>query len=312
MNSAGVRARIAEREDIHVIAALTAVMFWATGPILNKTISVGTPSIVLYRTLIGTPLMILSAYRTGGRIDRTLMRNTMVPGILFAFSFMTGFASVKMTSVANATLVTTLQPVLVLFVARRMFGERLRPSQIGWSLVSMVGVLVVVLAAASTSGAHVSGDLMAVLNVCIWSAYFVLAKKRRLAGVHAGSFLAAAFIWASMVIVPFGLVASNDLTAVTGPDWLRLVGMAVGPGLIGHSLMTWSQGRLDVTIASVFGLLSPVISTALAWMILGESLTPVQMVGAGVVIASLMFLVREQRGSSSMPLEPEEIQAPTG
>lgn len=307
MTSAGARSRITERDDIHVIAALTAVMFWAVGPILNKTISVGTPTIVLYRTLIGVPLMTASAYRTGGRLSRQLMRDTMVPGILFALSFMTGFASVKMTSVANATLVTTLQPVLVMFVARRMFGERLRPVQVGYSAVSMAGVLVVVLAAASTSGAHLNGDLMALLNVCIWSTYFVLAKKRRLAGVHAGSFLAAAFIWGAMVIVPFGLLASNDLTAVTGPDWLRLVGMAVGPGLIGHSLMTWSQSHLDVTIASVFGLLSPVISTALAWMILDESLTPVQMLGAGVVVVSLTLLVREQRGSMSVPVEPEEI-----
>lgn len=307
MTTADLRARIAQRDDVHVFAALTAVMFWAVGPILNKTISVSTPTIVLYRSLIGIPLMTASAYRTGGRLTRQLMRDTMVPGILFALSFMTGFASIKMTSVANATLVTTLQPVLVMFAARRMFGERMRPVQVGYSAVSMAGVLVVVLAAASTSGAHVSGDLMALLNVCIWSTYFVLAKKRRLAGVHAGSFLAAAFIWGAVVIVPFGLLASNDLTAVTGPDWLRLVGMAVGPGLIGHSLMTWSQSHLDVTIASVFGLLSPVISTALAWAILGESLTTVQMVGAGVVIFSLTLLVREQTGSMAAPLEPEEI-----
>ena len=307
MSAVGARARISERDDIHVIAALTAVMFWAVGPILNKSISVSTPSIVFYRSLIGVPLMTLSAYRTGGRLSRALMRDSLVPGILFAFSFMTGFAAIKMTSVANATLVTTLQPVLVLFAARRMFGERLCAIQVGYSAVSMVGVLVVVLASASTSGAHLNGDLMAVLNVCIWSTYFILAKKRRLAGVHAGSFLAAAFIWGAVVIVPFGLLTSNDLGAVTSKDWFMLVGMAVGPGLIGHSLMTWSQSHLDVTIASVLGLLSPVISTALAWAILDESLTPMQMLGAGVVIVSLALLVREQRGSTVVPLEPEEI-----
>ena len=307
MNPGGVRERIVGRDDVHVLAALTAVCFWAIGPILNKSISVSTPTIVFYRTLIGVPLMVTAAHRTGGRLTRELMRETFLPGILFALSFMTGFASIKMTSVANATLVTTLQPVIVLFVARRMFGERLRAVQVGYSAVSLAGVLVVVLAAASTSGAHVSGDLMAVLNVCIWSAYFVLAKKRRLAGVHAGSFLAAAFIWGAVVVVPFGLLTSNDLGAVTAADWLMLVGMAVGPGLIGHSLMTWSQSHLDVTVASVFGLLSPVLSTALAWAILDESLTPVQMLGAVVVVVSLGLLVREQRGSLAVPLEPEEV-----
>ena len=307
MTPGGVRARIVGRDDVHVLAALTAVCFWAIGPILNKSISVSTPTIVFYRTLIGVPLMVAAAHRTGGRLTRQLMRDTLVPGVLFALSFMTGFASIKMTSVANATLVTTLQPVIVLFVARRMFGERLRAVQVGYSAVSLAGVMLVVLAAASTSGAHVSGDLMALLNVCIWSAYFLLAKKRRLAGVHAGSFLAAAFIWGAVVVVPFGLLTSNDLGAVTRADWLMLVGMAVGPGLIGHSLMTWSQSHLDVTVASVFGLLSPVLSTALAWAILDEALTPVQMLGALVVVVSLGLLVREQRGSPIAPLEPEEV-----
>ena len=307
MSPRGLGARVAARDDVHVIAALTAVTAWGVGPILNKTLTIDTPTIVFYRSLIGIPLMTFAAYRTGGKLTLALMRGTFVPGILFAFSFMTGFASIKMTSVANATLVTTLQPVLVLFAARRMFGERLRRNQLALSAVSMGGVLVVVLAAASTSGAHLSGDFMAVLNVCIWSAYFVLAKKRRVAGVHAGSFLAAAFIWGAIVIVPFGLIAGRDLGSVTGPDWLRLVGMAVGPGLIGHSLMTWSQSRLDVTIASIFGLLSPVLSTALAWAVLGESLTPMQILGACVVIASLALLVRNQRGSAMVPLEPEEI-----
>jgi len=44
------------------------------------------------------------------------------------------------------------------------------------SVSAFAGVLLVVLAAASTSGAHVSGDLLALSNVCIWTTYFVMAK----------------------------------------------------------------------------------------------------------------------------------------
>ncbi|MEY2767914.1 MAG: hypothetical protein RI912_1577, partial [Actinomycetota bacterium] len=46
---ATLRTRVRGRDDIHVIAAVTAVMAWGVGPILNKSMSVGTPSIVFAR-----------------------------------------------------------------------------------------------------------------------------------------------------------------------------------------------------------------------------------------------------------------------
>jgi probable blue pigment (indigoidine) exporter len=289
---------VRERQDIHILAAAVAVFAWGTGPIMNKVMTVDTPAIVFYRTLLGMPLMVCVAYATGGGLSRDLMRRTAVPGVLFAFSFITGFASVKMTSIANATLITTIQPVLVVFIAPRLFGERLTPRQLGYSFLSLAGVLMVVMAAASSSGAHISGDMMAVANVVLWTAYFVMAKQNRMDGVHSWSFLAAVFVWLAIVVLPFGAVASSDLGQMTTKDWLCAAGMTFGPGLLGHGLMTWSQSHVDVTIASLLGLMSPVVSTALALVFLGEVLTPWQLVGAIVVLASLGLLVANQRGST--------------
>jgi drug/metabolite transporter (DMT)-like permease len=294
-----------QRDDVHVIAAITAVAAWGIGPIFNKAMTVDTPAIVFYRMLIGAPMMLAVAYRTGGALTRDLMRKTALPGILFGLSFLSGFASVKMTSIANATLITTVQPILVLFVAPKLFGERIRARQLMYSAFSMAGVLLVVLAAASTSGAKLSGDLMALLNVVIWTVYFILSKKRRVAGVHSWSYLAAVFLWASFFILPFGVVASNDLGAMESLDWVYVVAMAIGPGLVGHGLMTWAQSHVDVTLASLLGLMSPVISTVAAWFVFGESLTPWQIVGAAVVLSFLALLVGEQKSSAEATIEHE-------
>lgn len=187
--------------------------------------------------------MVYVAYATGGGLSRELLRRTAIPGVLFAMSFITGFASIKMTSIANATLITTIQPVLVVFIAPRLFGERLTPRQLGYSFLSLAGVLMV-------------------------------------------------------VVLPFGALTSNDLGHMTTKDWLCAVGMTLGPGLLGHGLMTWSQSYVDVTIASLLGLMSPVVSTALALVFLGEVLTPWQLLGAVVVLSSLALLVANQRGST--------------
>ena len=289
-------ARIRGRDDIHVIAALTAITAWAIGPLFTKSMSVGTPSIVFYRIIIGTPIMIAMSYRFGDGLSIALLKKAALPGLLFGTSMLAGFAGIRMTSVANATLIGNMQPVLIIFLAPKLFGERLRARQLLFAGTALAGVLTVVLAAASTSGAHLSGDLMSVLNVFIWTAYFLIAKKRRLSGVDGWSFLAAAFCWSCLVVIPFGAIASNDLGQVTPKDLLFVLCMALGPGVIGHGLMTWSQSHLDVTLASILGLLGPVISTTLAWLVFGESLTVLQILGGLVVIGALSLLVKDQRG----------------
>jgi drug/metabolite transporter (DMT)-like permease len=291
---ASVRTSLRQREDIHVLAALTAVTAWGIGPILNKSMTVSSSTIVFYRILIGAPLMTVMAYLNGGRITKELLRKSSVPGLLFGASMIAGFAAFQHTSIANSTLVTTLQPVLVMFVAPKMFGEKLTARKVFYSVTAMSGVLIVVLAAASTSGAHISGDLLAVANVVIWTAYFVMAKVRRLDGVHSWAFLATVFMWAAVVALPFGLVTSNDLTAMTTKDWVLIVTMALIPGVVGHGMMTWSQSHLDVSLASLLGLLSPVISAILAWLILHQTLTPMQLVGGLVVLVSMGLLLRVQ------------------
>lgn len=304
-NSRALAQRVRGRDDIHVLAAITAVSAWGVGPILNKAMSVDTPAIVLYRMVVGVPMMLAMAYATGGGLTRELMKKTALPGLLFSLSFVTGFASIKMTSIANATLITTIQPVLVVFVAPKLFGEKLRARQLVWSAVSMAGVLVVVLAAASTSGARLSGDLMALVNVVLWTVYFLMSKRLRLDGVHSWSYLSAVFVWAAIVIIPFGLIASNDVGAMKTSDWVYVIAMAVGPGVVGHGLMTWAQSHVDVTLASLLGLLSPVLSTVGAWWAFGESLTLWQMVGAVAVLGSLALLVAEQRTAARVAIQHE-------
>jgi hypothetical protein len=294
MSFASARTSLRQREDIHILAALTAVSAWGIGPILNKSMSVSSSTIVFYRILIGAPIMVVMAYLNGGRITKELLRKSSLPGLLFGASMVAGFASIQRTSIANSTLVTTLQPVLIMFVAPRMFGEKLTARKIMYSITAMAGVLIVVLAAASTSGAHFSGDVLAVVNVVIWTAYFVIAKVRRLDGVHSWAFLATVFMWAAVVALPFGAITSNDLGAMTTKDWILITSMAMGPGVVGHGLMTWSQSHLDVSLASLLGLLSPVLSAILAWVILHQSLAPLQLFGGLVVLVSIGLLLRAQ------------------
>jgi drug/metabolite transporter (DMT)-like permease len=99
---------------------------------------------------------------------------------------------------------------------------------------------------------------------------------------------------------------SNDLGAMHVSDWWYIIGMAIGPGVIGHGMMTWAQGHIDVSLASLLGLISPVISSLLAWVVFEQGLTLFQLAGGVIVLASLAALVRIQGRMSAETLVVHE------
>ena len=77
--------------------------------------------------------------------------------------------------------------------------------------------------------------------------------------------------------------------------------MAVGPGWVGHGLISWASLHLPVTTTSLLTLGSPVVSVLGAWLIYDQQLGLVQVFGALLVIAGLAGTVWDRRSSVLTP-----------
>jgi drug/metabolite transporter (DMT)-like permease len=296
-----------ERHDLALGVGALAVVAWGFGPLIVRAVGVSTPTVVFWRLWLAQPVMIGAAYLTRGRLSWVLLRDSLVPGVLFGLSIMTGFASFKNTSLANATLIGALQPAVLLLLAPSIFGSRSSRRQRVLTAVAFVGIAVLVLAAGANSGARWQGDVYALVNLVIWTAYFIRVKLLRDRGVHAPSLLAAVFLIAACTVTPWALLASDDLMSVSVRGYGWIVVMVLGPGLIGHGSMTWAQRHLDITVASMLTLLSPVLSTMLAWMIYDEQLNALQLVGAAVVVGALAGIMAEFRESAPEPVDQVSV-----
>ncbi len=292
---AGVRQMASHRRSqLPITAAAIAIVVWSVGPLLVRGMGTSYPTVVFFRLLTAAPVMLLMSHLTGGRVSVALMRRSFLPSVLFTLTITTSFASFTYTSIANATLIGALTPAVVLLVSGRVAGEHHTRLQVVCALVGFGGIAVVVMGSGAGSGASMKGDVFALVNLFLWSIYLFQVKRVRGEGVHAGAYVATVFLWSLILCTPWVLVVSHDLGAVHGTDWLLLVGMVVGPGVLGHGLMTWAQREVDVNVVALLGLASPVLSTILAWWVFDQRLNPVQTLGATVVFASLVVLLREQ------------------
>jgi drug/metabolite transporter (DMT)-like permease len=280
---------VARRRSLPIIAVVAAVVSWGVGPIFVSSISLSLPTIVFWRQVIWLPVLFLLAHVLGDGFTRHHLAVSWKPGVFFACSTALGFGSFQETTIANATLIGSLTPAVLLFLAPRILGEKVTAQRVVYSLVSFVGVIAVVIGAESGGSSEhgLLGDAMALGNMAMWTIYFIAAKRARDEGVNTWSFLTGICLTNVLLAIPWALATSDDLMDVQPRDWLLLVLMMLIPGTMGHYLMTWAQRYLDTTVSSLITLGGPVMSTGLAFVFLGQGVALAQMLGGVVVLLGL-------------------------
>ncbi len=283
------------QRSVALAACCLAVTVWGIGPLVVHEISADAPALLFWRLLLAQPVMLGLAVASERRLPFRQMLAIWPAGVLFSFSTLAGFTAFRTTSIATATLIQALTPLVVMVVAPRLFGERVSGRMVALGAVALSGISLVVLAARSGGEESLHGDLMAVISLALFAAYFMYAKRARDRGVATATFLGGVFMVAVVVMTPVSLTMSDDVLALTAKDWILITGLVVGPGVVGHGLMTWSQRDLSMTTASLLTLASPVVSTVGAWLIDHQKLAPLQVVGIFVVLGALAGIVWSRR-----------------
>ena len=289
---------------VPVLAVFIAVFAWGIGPLLFLAPSISINSVLFYRVLFWPPLLYLIVRRNGAKLNDKLFRSVLVPGILFGVSTIFGFTAITTTSVANATIIGNISTAMVLFVAPRFLNEKISKAQVVLAFTSFAGVATIVIGAGNTGGSSLFGDALALVNALTWTAYFISSKRRRVDGVDTWQFLFGVSVIQVFIVVPYALLTSNDILQITWRDLGFLIAMTLFSGTIGHSFMLWAQKYVDASVSSLILLLGPVISSAGAWLVYGQQISLVQVIGGAIVLASLAGVVRM---SSSAKINKEVL-----
>ena len=288
-------ARTSVVETVHAVpvtGVFLSVLVWGIGPVLTLGVDMSINSTIFYRVLFW-PIVLFAIIRLR-RIPLRweTLRVAVVPGFIFGWSTISGFMSFTTTSIVNSTIIGNLSTAFTLLVAPRLLGERLRGVQIVFALTSFAGVAGVVLGADSGGASALRGDVLALINSVLWTAYFIASKKARTSGVNTWEFMFGIAVMQFLVAAPWALVTSRDITSISWHDFFLIATMTLVSGTIGHTTMVWAQRFVPASTSSLICLLGPVISTGFAWMFFDQTVALVQAIGSIVVLVSLAGVVK--------------------
>lgn len=279
--------------SLGVLGALSAMTAWGASGVLAKSINMGGLAVGVYRFWLSTIVFLaylgIVGLRRSDRMTIAKLRIALPGGIGLGLDVAFFFSAVKLTTVANATVVIALQPLLMMYLGSRMLGERVRPSNVGWSFVALAGVGLLVYGSSGLPGWSPTGDLLAVGALLAWTAYLFFSKSTqdRLSPVE---YTAATSLITAVINTPLALAFGQDLSWPSRRDWLLLLLMAFGSGLFAHLLMNWSLTTIPVWLGSTMSLLIPAGATVMAWAVLGESVTILQVAGISLTLLALLAI----------------------
>ena len=298
-------------EHVSPMAALAvAVVAVSTSAILVRWSE--APSIVkaLYRVLFTTLLLAPFALtRHRGEFGRLAGRDLLLAtasGIALAAHFVTWFESLNWTSVAASVTLVQAQPMFVAVGAYFLLGERVTARTVSGIVLAMGGIVVMsfggpILAAlgvdvaplgipagVSMGEASMYGNLLAVLGA-IMAAGYVLAGRSLRQRISLLPYVTVVYGVCTVTLLVVALAEGRTvaLTAYPRTEWLLFLGMAVGPGVLGHTVINWALKYVESSVVSVSLLGEPVGSTLLALLLLAEVPGPLTLAGGAVVLGGI-------------------------
>ncbi|NWL13856.1 EamA family transporter [Paenarthrobacter nitroguajacolicus] len=250
-------------------------------------------------------LLIVRRLPSGGWWWKALVLGALNIGVFFAFLFV---AAYRLPGGVAATI-GAVQPLLVSVFAAWWISERLSMKKVALGAAGLGGVALLVLQ--SEARLDAVGVACALGGALAMAAGVVLSKKwgqpDTLLATTSWQLIGGGLILAPLALMIEGPIPESFTPAnVLGYLYLGIVGTAVAYSL-------WFRGvyLMPAATTALLGLLSPLVAVGTGWIVLHENLAPGQLVGAAIVLATLIAAgasLRKKDGTAAAPALTERTE----
>lgn len=258
-----------------------------------RNISVTSGELALYRAILAA--VCIGGYLLIGRqtMDFKTIRKELllllISGGAMGFNWILLFEAYKYTTVSVATLSYYFAPVIVTAACPILFREKLTRKQVICFVMSTVGLVLITVTGDMTSG---SRDLIGIafgLGAAVLYASVVLLNKfiKNVAGIHRTflQFLAAIIVLAPYVACTGGVtLGSMNLTG-----WVCLLVVGLVHTGVAYCLYFSSLRDLPGQKAAILSYVDPLVAVIISVTVLGEAMSPLQILGGGLILGFTLW-----------------------
>ena len=276
-----------------LLEVLIAIVIWSASFVATKfAYEAFTPLVVCFIRFSLAALILYVLHRRRGnqplaKEDRRAVILTGLSGITIYYSFEN--IGLSLTSAANASVITAIYPIMTILFGAVVYHDQIPLRQLGGILVGVAGILVVTYTGGDTAGSSTLGNILLLFNGFMWGLYNYQVKK---VSNHTGALTLTYYqtLYGVLFLIPF---LGFELPLSIGPITPRVIGailfLTAGCSVGAYAL--YNHGLRKVSAASAVSIMNlmPVFGLLFSHILLGETITMRQVIGAAAVIAGVML-----------------------
>ncbi|MBN2021195.1 MAG: DMT family transporter [Pirellulales bacterium] len=263
-----------------LLLGITVVWGWTFVVVQEAIVRYGVLPFLAVRFAIGAAVLAALAARRSTR--RTWLCGGLI-GLVLAAGYMTQTIGLKYTTASNSGLITGLFVVFVPLVNRALFKVRIGP--VLWAAIVASAVGLGLLTGQSVTPWS-AGDLLTLVCAVLFAVQIVLLDRH--AKGHDGLALAMAQITAAAVVFSGTWIVIEPLAWPGRNVWFALLVTGVIATAAGFCVQAYAQQKLPAVRAAVIMSTEPVFAMLFGYWLAGDRLTPLQLVGAVVMISAVV------------------------
>lgn len=251
---------------------------------------------MLFSCLILLPFFCKGAIKEMKGINKKDWILCVLAGGFLAFHFILWFESLQYTSVANSTVLVTLQPLFAFFGTYFLFKERISVKGALSVIMAITGGILIGASDFAHDKVALLGDVLALIACALATAYFLIGQiVRKRMSLTAYTFIVYGI--SAIILLVYVLGSGHELVHYPKEEWYLFILLAIIPTLLGHSLFNWAIEWVSTTKISMAILFEPVGAAILAYYLFNETVSAAQLVGALFILIglSLFILVNKRK-----------------
>src|SRR3954453_23131905 len=166
-------------KTLGVLAVVGLVVAFSFSSTLVKRAESPGVLVAFWRMVTVSVLWNAVLWATGRRVTFADVRQVLLPGVFFGLNLAVFFAGATHNSVANAALIGSLAPFLIVPVGAWLFAEYINPRALVFAVIAFGGVALVLLNAPSGGDGSLEGNVLGVIAMLLLVAYVTSTRAFR-------------------------------------------------------------------------------------------------------------------------------------
>ena len=274
---------------------LIAMLSVSSSPIIGRLlVDVSAIQVSFWRMFLGGSILWgISLFFRQKPLDKSNILKTHVFGILLGLHFYFFFTAVKLTDIANATLLGTTAPLFTMLTEIFWLKRKVSANTIIWISIIVCGSVIIVLNNFDFSSDYTLGSIAAIICSFLLGVGFIISEDiRQTEGTI--SFSRTLYMSAAITLFAISIFTKQSLVdfSISKYNILGLLALGIIPNMFGHNSLYYVIKYISPTIVASVPLGEPVIASILAFFIWNE-VPKNEIIVSGLIILSGLFFIMQ-------------------